>query len=150
MNHWYFAYGSNLSLDQMIERTGPMLQGEDRPRRAFLPNHRLAFNVPGDDGEVYANVLSPGAGVQGVLYRCSADALTRLDEFEEGYERRRLVVVCENGDAAEAFIYVAEPDGIVDGRTPTAEYLQRIMTGARHHGLPEAYVREIEALASAR
>jgi gamma-glutamylcyclotransferase len=148
MSEWYFAYGSNLWIDQMVERTGPMLQGKDRPRRAFLPNHRLTFNVPGDRGQVFANVVSPGAGVLGVLYRCSSDALKRLDEFERGYKRRHVLVVPENGDTQEAYIYIAELTGVVSGRAPSAAYLQRILTGARQHGLPEIYVREIEELAS--
>jgi gamma-glutamylcyclotransferase len=148
MRHWYFAYGSNLWIDQMVERVGPVLQGEDRPRRAHLPNHRLTFNVE-DRGEVFANVVSPGAGVFGVLYCCTSDALKRLDEFEAGYERRIVCVFAENGDAQNAFIYIAGPAGLVEGGAPSAEYLTRITTGARQHGLPETYVREIEAIATA-
>src|SRR6476620_7281106 len=82
MSEWYFAYGSNLWIDQMEERTGPIRKGEHLPWRAYLPNHRLTFNVPGGRGQVFANVLCPGAGVFGVLYSCSSDALTRLDQFE--------------------------------------------------------------------
>ncbi len=149
MSDWYFAYGSNLWADQMAERTGPISHGEDRPCRAFLPNHRLAFDVPGDAGQAYANVQRPGPGVHGVLYYLTPDALARLDEFEHGYERRRIVVVPETGAPREAFIYIAGPAGLAPGRTPTAEYLRRILTGARQHGLPEGYVREVEALGSA-
>ena len=29
MNAWYFAYGSNLLIEQMVERTGPIGQGDD-------------------------------------------------------------------------------------------------------------------------
>ncbi|WP_020475068.1 gamma-glutamylcyclotransferase family protein [Zavarzinella formosa] len=149
MTEWYFAYGSNLWTDQMAARTGPVAEGEDRPRRAFLPDHRLTFDVPGENGQVFANIHSPGAGVHGVLYCCTSDTLKRLDEFEHGYERQRVTVVLENGDRQEAFAYFAGPTGLVQGRLPTAEYLRRILTGAREHGLPDWYVREIEACASA-
>lgn len=146
MKEWYFAYGSNMWIDQMVERTGPLMQGEDGPRKAFLPNYRLAFNVPGDNGQVFANVVCPGDGVIGVLYRCSPEALRRLDEFEFGYERRRVQVTLENGEAREAFIYIADGANILEGRTPSAEYVRRILAGARQHRLPESLVRELEAL----
>ena len=91
--------------------------------------------MPGERGQVFANVSCPGAGVHGVLYCCSADALRRLDEFERGYERRRVLVVPENGDPREAFIYIAGPAGVVEGGTPSAEYLHRILTGARQRSM---------------
>ena len=144
MSDWYFAYGSNLWTDQMAHRTGPIPQDENRPRRAALPHYRLIFNMRGEDGQVFANIQSPGKGVHGVVYRCSPEALTRLDGYERGYERRRVFVTAENGERLEAFTYVAEPPNVVDGRRPAAEYLRRIVTGARQHGLPESYIREIE------
>lgn len=150
MSEWYFAYGSNMWADQMASRTGPVADGPDRPRRAFLPEYQLTFDVPGDDDQAFANVRRPGPGVHGVLYFCTPEALTRLDVFEFGYERRRTTVVLEDGARLDAFIYLAGPAGLVQGRTPTAAYLLRILTGARQHGLPEDYVRGIEALASGK
>lgn len=144
MSEWYFAYGSNLWTDQMAERTGPILTDENRPRRAALAHYRLIFNMRGDDGQVFANIQSPGKGVLGVVYRLSPEALTRLDGYEGGYERRRVCVNTGNGEQLEAFTYIAEPPNVVYGRRPAADYLRRIVTGARQHGLPEAYIQEIE------
>jgi gamma-glutamylcyclotransferase len=144
----YFAYGSNLWIEQMVERTGPILEGEGRPCRAFLPNHRLIFNVPGEHLQVFANVVSPGSGVYGVVYCLSSDALMQLDKFENGYARRRMLIRRENGEQLEAFLYVADLPETLENGTPSAEYLRRIMTGARQHGLPDGYLREIGALAS--
>ncbi len=145
MSEWYFAYGSNLWSEQMAERTGPIPMDENRPRRAALPHYRLVFNMRGEDGQVFANIQCPGNGVLGVVYCCSPAALIRLDEYERGYERRRVLVTAENGERLEAFTYVAEPPHIVYGRRPAAEYVRRIVTGARQHGLPEVYIQEIEA-----
>jgi len=39
---------------------------------------------------------------------------------------------------------------VVVARTPDAEYLQRIVSGARLHGLPEAYIRMIQTVASSQ
>ena len=144
MNDWYFAYGSNLWIDQMTMRTDRIGDGENRPRRALLPNHRLVFNMRGECGGVFANIVFPGKGVLGVLYCCEPDALRRLDAFEQGYDRRRIFVTAENGDQVEAFTYIARRAHVADGHRPSAEYLLRIVTGARQHGLPEAYIRELE------
>jgi gamma-glutamylcyclotransferase len=145
MNEWYFAYGSNLWIEQMAARTGPIGQGEDRPRVARLPDHRLVFNMQGEDGQVYANVDSPGPGVIGVIYRCSPAALDKLDSYERGYERRRVLVTDEGGVTLEAVAYVARANRVANGGKPSAEYLERVVRGARQHGLPEAYIRAIEA-----
>lgn len=147
MSEWYFAYGSNLWIDQMAKRTGPIAADENRPRRAALPDYQLIFNMRGEEGQVFANIHTPGKGVLGVVYRCSPEALTRLDGYERGYERRRVIVTAENGERLEAFTYIAEPPNVVYGRRPSAEYLLRIVTGARQHGLPETYIWEIEACA---
>jgi cation transport regulator ChaC len=145
MNEWYFAYGSNLWIDQMAARTGPIGQGDDRPRVARLPDHRLVFNMQGGDGQVFANVERPGEGVYGVIYRCSPAALDKLDAYEEGYERRQVLVTDESGVTLGAVAYVAKADRVASGEKPSTEYLERVVRGARQHCLPEAYVREIEA-----
>ena len=148
MSEWYFAYGSNLSIDKMIERTGAVDQRDDRPRLARLPNYRLVFNVH-HRGQVFANIHSPGKGVLGVLYCCSPAALNKLDNYETGYERQRVMVVTENGDKLEAFAYIASSTNAAISGKPSPEYLHKIISGARQHGLPETYVEEIEAIASA-
>ena len=142
---WYFAYGSNLCLERMARRTGPIRQGDDRPRRAHLPDHRLSFNMHGEDGQVYANIVRPGEGVYGVVYRCDRAALEKLDVYEQGYERIRVLVTLEDGETREAFVYVAKPDRVLDGRYPSAAYLDTVLRGARQHQLPEAYVHGIES-----
>ena len=65
MTVWYFAYGSNLWIEQVVARTGPVRLGAERPRIVRLENHRLVFNMqsrrPGDPDVVYANI-EPGSG----------------------------------------------------------------------------------------
>jgi gamma-glutamylcyclotransferase len=149
MSVWYFAYGSNLWTDQVVARTGPLAPGNERPRIARLPNYRLIFNMLGEDGQVFANIEAPGEGVLGVIYSFSPEALEKMDEYEQGYERRKVVVVCAH-EEVEAVTYVAKPDRIKEGREPSTEYLARIVRGAREHGLSEAYIRAIEVAARVR
>ena len=149
MSEWYFAYGSNLWIDQMIERTGPV-HPDKRPMMARLPHHRLVFNMLGEQGEVYANLMYPGNGVLGVVYHCSQETLKIMDAHESGYQQRDVRVVLENGAEVSAIAYFAEAARIGNESQPRPEYLQRILDGARQHGLPEVYIQEIEATAQAK
>jgi cation transport regulator ChaC len=142
---WYFAYGSNLSIDQMIARTGPISQGNQGPRIARLANYRLVFQNVTSDEPAFANIISPGDGVLGVVYRCNPAALEKLDRFEQGYERRPITVADEQGKLLAAVAYVFKTARGPNFGKPSAEYLNRIVTGARQHGLPEAYIAKIAA-----
>jgi gamma-glutamylcyclotransferase len=145
--HWYFAYASNLSLDQMAARIGPLDRLSFRPERALLPRHRLVFNMHDGGGQTYANIVAPGDGVLGVVYPCTSAALDQLDRFENGYVRRHVTVITAHGHELKACAYFADDSHIMNGRTPSFEYLRRIVTGAREHALPDAYIRAIVALA---
>ncbi|HEX4607701.1 MAG TPA: gamma-glutamylcyclotransferase family protein [Urbifossiella sp.] len=142
---WYFAYGSNLCTAQMAVRTGLRWAGADRPRRVYLPGYRLAFDMSDGGGRAFANIVRPGSGVLGVLYRCDPQALGSLDGFEVGYQRTRVEVRDEAGTAHEAIAYIARPGHTTVTDRPTTEYLRRIVLGARGHGLPEPYIRSIAA-----
>ncbi len=146
-NAWYFAYGSNLCVEQMVRRTGPIGEGENRAPTARLPGYRLVFNMLGDDGHVYANIKQPGDGVIGVVYRCSAAALFRLDKYEEGYDRRRVRVTLESGATREAMAYMARPECTTDEAAPSPEYLEIVLRGAKRQGLPQEYIASIESKA---
>jgi cation transport regulator ChaC len=140
---WYFAYGSNLLRSQMYARTGAPEPGSPPPRRAWLPGYVVEFNLLGEDGKFYANIAAPGAGVQGVLYPCAADTLDRLDTYEQGYARHCVVVSDESGEDLSAITYIGLPGCIARAGVPDTAYLEKIVTGAREHGLPDAYLRII-------
>jgi cation transport regulator ChaC len=149
MESWYFAYGSNLWWDQMIARTGAIGSEEHPPRIARLASYRLVFQPLESGGPAYANIASPGDGVLGVVYRCRAAELEKLDGFERGYERRPVVVTDMSGAELAATTYQVVPGAALDLGPPRDEYLQRIVRGARQNGLPETYIAQIVALARA-
>lgn len=147
---WYFAYGSNLCVDQMRARTGWAPSAAEHSRIARLPGYRFAFNMRGENGQVYANLVRPGPYVLGVLYRCGAEVLEKLDPFEKGYHRVRIMAVDQTGQTTEATTYLADRENMFDGDTPSADYVERILRGGRRHGLPETYLRGIETLGESR
>jgi gamma-glutamylcyclotransferase len=148
-DRWYFAYGSNLSTHRMQNRTGPILAS----RVARLKDYRLAFNNTDTAGvERYANIVpSAGALTWGVAYWCSPQAMAALDQYEcveeECYSREWVEVETLDGERLQAEVYVGGERFSVEEGRPNDWYLDIILLGAKEHGLPEDYIREIESLA---
>jgi gamma-glutamylcyclotransferase len=145
---WYFAYGSNLTMDRKRQRTGLIRSA----RTACLKGYRLAFNKGGAGGEVYANIVpSPDDVVWGVVYLCDPQAMASLDDDEAvergDYWRHAVDVETTDGELVKAEVYVAGEDFLIAEGRPRPWYLDLILLGARKHGLPEEYIKSIEELA---
>lgn len=102
------------------------------------------------DGTARANLAQDAdAETWGVLYELAGADLETLDRSESGYER--IAVIVQLGEAAtrEAYTYVSERrcEGDV---APADWYLALIVAGAREHGLPDAWLRSLEAARGAR
>jgi len=137
----YFAYGSNLATSRMRDR----IPAARVVGRARLDGHQLTFDKLGRDGSGKANIArSPGAIVWGVLYALESEDLSRLDEFEPGYDRVTLDVILDSGESCSAVAYraIERKSGLV----PLTWYMRFIIEGAQEHELPEAYRLSLEAL----
>lgn len=127
----YFAYGSNLDVTQMTRRC----PDASDPRPAALADHDWLIN---ERGVATVEPLD-GARVHGVLWQVSDHDLTVLDSAEGvpvRYRRDRMTVETDDGPA-EAWVYV---DPRVEPGAPRPGYLERIIGGATHHGLPTRWV----------
>jgi gamma-glutamylcyclotransferase len=144
---YYFAYGSNMNWIQMQRRC---------PSSCFvsigrLINYRFSITRHSrlrDCGT--ANVYPiPGAEVWGILYDIDEPDLAVLDGFEDGYRRETLPVltVAKNNEPFDALVYVAAVEFAVP--LPNAEYKRLMVEGARHWGLPAAYLNMLQALDTA-
>jgi len=144
---WYFSYGSNLSKQQMLCRTGSIPTSVT----AYLSNHRIAFRQVLNGLDVYATIIpTEGATVHGAAYLCSAHAMTQLDRLEgvaENCYRRELVrVATSSGEDLDCIVYVGESFHDTD-ELPSDSYLNLILTGAESHRLPSDYIDSIASLA---
>jgi gamma-glutamylcyclotransferase len=77
----------------------------------------------------------------------SADAKYDLDRFEGlgvDYLEKEVAIMTATGEVS-SHVYFAHPARIDPGATPYDWYLRLVVEGARHHGLPEAYVERIAA-----
>lgn len=145
----YFAYGSNLSSKRLRQRVPSAV----RVAVARLPGHALRFHKESRvDGSAKCDAWEsgdPGDQVLGVVYEIQVGHKPGLDRVEglgEGYEEKQVRVELEAGGGIEAFTYYATL--IRRDLRPLDWYKRHVLVGARENGLPEAYIREIEAVSS--
>ena len=142
----YFAFGSNMLLERLAQRV-PSARAVGV---ATLANHALRFNKLSKDGSGKANIEpspDPGAVVRGVLFHLDKAERPALDRAEGGYRILLVMVRREGaGEDEEAFTYIAKREAIRDGLRPFRWYRDAVIAGARQHGLPESYIRRIEAV----
>jgi phage replication-related protein YjqB (UPF0714/DUF867 family)/gamma-glutamylcyclotransferase (GGCT)/AIG2-like uncharacterized protein YtfP len=129
--HSYFAYGSNLCVQQMARRC----PDANNPRRAVLADHDWLINQRG------VATVEPfdGTQVHGVVWDLTDHDLATLDSAESvpaHYRRNKMVVQTEDGPS-DAWVYI---DHRVDPGPPRTGYLERIIDGALHHGLPQTWI----------
>ena len=141
----YFAYGSNMHLLRLRERTPSCVALEV----VELASYRLRFHKRNPDGSGKCNVFFTGQQtdrVFGVLYRIDMDEKPLLDRAEGvGHGYRADCVEVRVGDSQRrVHTYFADPDYIDDALKPYRWYKELVIAGARMHELPSAYIDQIE------
>jgi len=128
---FYFAYASNLSKKQMRERCP-----DSKPRfTATLPNYKLVFLGWSREwrGGKASIRLSRGEKVLGAIYDISEQCLRQLDKYESSYDRLKVTVFTETGEAIPAVTYIKT--GQTEETKPSPEYLAIIQQGYRDWGI---------------
>ena len=145
---WYFAYGSNMDEGTFVGRRG--ITPLDR-RVGRIIGYRLRFNLEGrPKGKAApANICPDGdQEVWGVLYKITRRDMLRLDSTEgvpgRGYRPTLLVAEDLDRHPIPAIAYVATGKEI-DGN-PSLRYISLMREGARHHGLPEHWLRFLDGV----
>lgn len=146
---YYFAYGSNLHPQRLLERVpAAELVGVSEIRK-----HRLAFHKQSHDGSGKCNLHHTGSEsdmVLGAIYRFPGEHKTTLDRFEgngSGYIDNP-VVLEHRGREHDCFTYFAQHTHIADHVKPYHWYKQLVVLGARYLGFPRSYISAIEAVDS--
>jgi len=150
----YFAFGSNMDPQQMKERCpSHKVRG-----RGCLPNFELCFPRRSPKRKCATAGFASAAGkvVWGVLYELDERDTASLhraegyvpgraaEENRHNLEEIQVRLDSVNGATVAAFTYVAYPDELETA--PSAEYLDHLISGAQHHGLPEAYLVRLVAI----
>ena len=122
----YFAYGMLCDPD--------IMQSAELIGMATLPNFQYELLQ-------FANVVpTAGAKVYGTLWNVSRKFLSELD-MVEGYPKfydRKTVPVTVNGQRYEAALYTMTPESrdTLEGSRPSQRYINKIVRGYKHAGVP--------------
>ncbi|WP_432695661.1 gamma-glutamylcyclotransferase family protein [Marinobacterium sp. YM272] len=142
----YFAYGSNMSLLRLRERT----PDARRIATCVLLEHDLRFHKVSPDGSAKCDTFYTGNRedrVFGAVYeigKSSELVLDRVEGLGKGYDKKRVGVVDLAGNEYEAFTYYAT---LIDPLLlPYGWYREHVLVGARELVLPASYLARIEAV----
>jgi hypothetical protein len=140
----YFAYASFLHPD----RIGEVAPGAKFLFTAHYPETRLAFVKTGADGATATLTHDPAHTVWGGVFEipsAEVDALVEAEAKEgrsPGFDHK---AVDREGNKHDCLAFVAagppDPD-----KLPTPEYLETMVSGARHWSLPAGWVMGLEDL----
>ncbi|MBS0290828.1 MAG: gamma-glutamylcyclotransferase [Proteobacteria bacterium] len=149
----YFAYGSNMDVDQMNSR----VKYNGMPRNGKLRGYKLVFNIFSPNRNCGAGNLqytgNPKNIVEGVVYNLTLDQITELDKYEGyreengelsndvyGYKRKSV----ELFDGTLAEIYIAINIDPQDAELkPSVDYLKHFLKGRTNGYLSETYVKSL-------
>lgn len=137
--HLYFAYGSNMDVDQMANRCpDAILVG-----KASLHDHSFELDHTG----VATVVERKGSQVYGVLWLISESDERNLDRYEGVgtgcYRKESLPILDSEGRSLPALVYISNRH-IHDGKTYRSGYMDNIIMNAKRLGFNAEYVRHLE------
>ena len=156
--HYYFAYGSNMNYNQMLERC----PNAKYFGKGFLPDYTLAFtrNSRNWESAVADILVSPGDDVWGIIYTLSNEDRMKLDACEGHptiYKRKTETIMKYNGyavnlnnnaldnlnnyDRLEVEIYEVVNKQL--NLTPKINYLSRLQDAAFEYCFPRAYQEKL-------
>jgi gamma-glutamylcyclotransferase (GGCT)/AIG2-like uncharacterized protein YtfP len=139
----YFAYGSNMDLEQMKARCpGTRVMGV-----AHLSHYRMAFTRWSRSWKSGTADILPDFGktVFGALYDLSLDDLKKMDKFADypnSYIRQD-VFVNFGDERLPALTYVARRLGVF---LPSKSYIGKMVRGAESHEISEEYITYLKSI----
>jgi hypothetical protein len=136
----YAAYGSNLHPLRLFKR----ISSAQLITTSLLSGWSLHFHKRGNDKSAKCNILAGGGGVHLAIYEISARDKLVLDRIEGvglGYSETMLSIP----RVGDCLSYVAEDTHIDDSLLPYDWYHELVIIGARTHGFPADYLKQIES-----
>ena len=132
----YFAYGSNINLNQMAVRCPDAKVVEP----AVLEGYKLLFRGNGSSFGVATIAPKEGSQVQGLLWKLTPYCELSLDIYEGSprlYEKQAIMLHTKSGKQVSAMVYVMTRERERMPSIPTRSYYIGILEGFQQNGLPE-------------
>jgi len=131
----YFAYGSNINLEQMAVRcpaATPVCP-------VALDNYRLAFRGSFNFSGVATIIPAQGEKVYGLLWRITPaceQALDRYEGYPRLYGKEQVTVRDRNGQQYPVMVYIMAREFCLDPAEPSQSYFSGIVQGCKQNGIP--------------
>ena len=124
----YFAYGSNLSKEQILHRCPDTEMLEPY----LLDGWELSFYGPAD--------IRPNddSGVHGALYYLTENDEKTMDKYEKNYSKVTFTVTRANGSKETCMTYIHKER--TKTKKPSEDYFNRILVGYSDWGLPPQHL----------
>lgn len=141
----YFAYGSNMSIARLRQRT----PSAERVGTFILTGHELRFHQLSKDGSGKCDAYqtnNPLSQVYGALFEINEKEKPALDLAESlgvSYGEKVVKIVSASGEVHEAITYYGL--NTAPSLKPFSWYLNHVVIGARESQLPAPYLKLIEA-----
>ena len=141
----YAAYGSNLHPVRLTAR----LSSAELVGTAWLPGWSLCFHKRSKDDSGKCSILNGDNGVHFAIFDISVEDKLALDEIE-GVGVGYFEVCLEIPGIGNCVSYAAQEGYIDESLRPYDWYKELVLAGARFHGFPEHYLKQIEHVQAIR
>lgn len=141
MEKLYFAYGSNMDLDQMEFRC-PDAENAGSVR---LEGYRLTFCSQNPESGVATILPEEGSHVDGVLWKLTKDCEKSLDRYEgypHLYGKETIHVKNKGGKSYECMVYTMNAPYKDCPARPSGYYLAGILRGCEQNGIDKKPIME--------
>lgn len=141
MEQYYFAYGSNINLQQMALRCpNARVVGPCVPE-----NYELLFRGNGGGFGVATIAAKEGSRVHGLLWKITDHCEKSLDIYEgypHLYKKAPVTVKNSKGKQISVMAYIMNDERNLAPVPPSNSYYDSIDAGFKQNGLPETSLRE--------
>ena len=141
---YYFAYGSNLNIFQMMKRVGKW----ETSKRAYLEGYKLVFNVKSPRwGGYAANIRKTGNNmdkVYGVVYFLKVEKIAVLTSYEGPNSGPVYMDVKSEDGSIIRDVAVYGWDNDEQSEEPPEAYKQTILEGLRQHGYAQDVIEKVQ------
>jgi len=131
----YFAYGSNINLEQMADRC----PAATPLRPVVLDNYRLAFRGSFSFNGVATIIPAQGEKVYGLLWRITPACELSLDRYEgypHLYGKEQITVRDRDGRRHPVMVYIMSHEEWLVPAEPSQPYFSGIVQGYKQNDLP--------------
>ena len=133
----YFAYGSNMSKEQMTNRGVSV----HTTIRCDLSGYRFLYNKKSIDGSSKANIRKDEESVvHGVCFSVDPESFEKLRKFEKGYDIVQITVSDLEMNLIQAETFISDN---ISNEEPSEGYVDTIVKAAKEHKLPKGYIKNI-------